>query len=283
LKKDIAYDFQIKHSIVAYSVLAYGITGVIVLPLLLAETGIINTGIPYFLHYLAPYGPLISAVLVSYRERREGGMQNLLQSLGKWRIRSRMILISVLSPWIFFLIAGLIVMRMEGTFPNIDAFGTIPYGDSSCYLTFAGAWMLWILTFGLGEETGWRAFLLPRVQRKFGALTSSLIVAGLWCLWHVPFFFYNPNFQAFGFFGSIMWAIGLMFGSVFLTWIYNSSEGSTLMTIIWHGTFNLFTAAYGQVTENTAGIISMLVILVAVISVVIYGRKDLSDFDRQIV
>ena len=47
------------------------------------------------------------------------------------------------------------------------------------------------MTFGLGEETGWRGFALPRLQRGHSALSATLILWALWALWHLPLFFYS--------------------------------------------------------------------------------------------
>jgi membrane protease YdiL (CAAX protease family) len=38
----------------------------------------------------------------------------------------------------------------------------------------------------LGEEAGWRGFALPRLQNRFSPLTSSLALGFLWANWHVP-------------------------------------------------------------------------------------------------
>ena len=43
-------------------------------------------------------------------------------------------------------------------------------------ITFVGA---------LGEETGWRGYALPQLQRRFSPLASSLILALLWFGWHL--------------------------------------------------------------------------------------------------
>ena len=167
---------------------------------------------------------------------------------------------------------------MGQPWPDLSAFGQVMYLP---YLTIIGAWLLWIFTYGIGEETGWRGFLLPAFQSKFGALRSSFYVSIIWAGWHIPMFLYNENLVALGIIGTAFWFIGLTFGSVLLTWLYNSTKGSILITAIWHGTFNLFTAAAGQAAETASGIISMFVMILVVVIIGVYGRENLSKSERQ--
>jgi hypothetical protein len=94
-------------------------------------------------------------------------------------------------------------------------------------------------------------------------------------------FLYNENLMSLGLVGTVFWVIGLMFGSVLLTWLYNNSEGSILMTALWHGTYNLFTGAVGQAAGLMAGIISMFVMVWVVLILIIYRPKNLSRRERQ--
>jgi membrane protease YdiL (CAAX protease family) len=55
--------------------------------------------------------------------------------------------------------------------------------------------LLLIAVGALGEETGWRGYALPQLQRLFSPLTSSLIIAVLWFGWHLPQFFVIATYR----------------------------------------------------------------------------------------
>lgn len=40
----------------------------------------------------------------------------------------------------------------------------------------------------LPEELGWRGYVLDRLQARWNALVSSLILGAMWALWHLPLF-----------------------------------------------------------------------------------------------
>lgn len=46
-----------------------------------------------------------------------------------------------------------------------------------------------------GEEYGWRYYLQPRLQKRFGLRGGLLVLGAVWGLWHLPlnFFFYSPE------------------------------------------------------------------------------------------
>ena len=269
-----------QRAVVAYVVLAYGMTWMIAIPLALSYHGIIPIDIPLALHYLLPFGPLLSALIMSWILGGSTGLREILGRMSKWRVGLPWIFIAVFSVWGLYLLSGVVLLATGQAWPDIEAFGQVMYLP---YLTFIGAWFLWIFTYGIGEETGWRGFLLPHFQAKYSALTSAILVSIIWAGWHIPMFLYNENFIAMGAFGTVFWVIGLMFGSVLLTWLYNSTKGSILMTAIWHGTFNLFTAAVGQAADTTSAIISMFVMVLVVLIVIVYKPKNLSKEDRQCV
>ena len=97
---------------------------------------------------------------------------------------------------------------------------------------------LWFLTYGLGEETGWRGYALPHLQSSRSATTATLVLALLWAGWHLPAFFYRDTYVAMGLLGFPMFAFSLLFAAMVFTWLYNATGGSVLLVIIFHACFN---------------------------------------------
>ena len=48
-----------------------------------------------------------------------------------------------------------------------------------------------IISGTVGEELGWRGFLLPRLRKHYGPLTAAWVMGSLWSVWHLPAWF-NP-------------------------------------------------------------------------------------------
>jgi membrane protease YdiL (CAAX protease family) len=136
--------------------------------------------------------------------------------------------------------------------------------------------LVWFLTFGLGEETGWRGFALPRLQRGRNALWATVILWVLWTLWHLPLFFYLYDVTVVA--GLV---VGLLAGAIVFTWLYNSSGGSILMTAVWHAAFNFATGCIACKAGTAAAVLSTLVMVWAVVVVIWSKPATLSVIDKQ--
>lgn len=92
----------------------------------------------------------------------------------------------------------------------------------------------------LGEEIGWRGFLVPELYKSQGFTKTSLITGFIWGGWHLPillFADYNsgtPSWYAMPCF--IVMAIGISF---IYTW-FRMKSGSLWTAVILHGSHNLF-------------------------------------------
>jgi uncharacterized protein len=177
----------------------------------------------------------------------------------------------VLAPLVFFAVGVAGAAAAGRHLPGVRELGQINF------LPNLGlwAWLLWTASSGLGEETGWRGYALPRLRAARGPLAASLILAVPWILWHLPAFFYLPNYMSFG----VMlpgFAIGVAAGSVVYTWLYERTGGSILAAALFHGSFNFVTASQAG-TGPVAAVVSTLVMLWAVLIVVRWksGRRPI--------
>lgn len=125
--------------------------------------------------------------------------------------------------------------------------------------------LVWVLTFGLGEEAGWRGWLLPALTRRVSPFRAALIVAGVWIAWHAPAFFFNPTYTSMGA-GIIGWMLALVCGSFLLAWMTLGARGSIVPVLLWHAGFDLLTAA-----DQSAGIIASTISAIVMVQGVLCG------------
>jgi membrane protease YdiL (CAAX protease family) len=105
------------------------------------------------------------------------------------------------------------------------------------------ALMLQVITGAVGEELGWRGYLLPRLEQFAGAPAAVWIMGALWSLWHVPAFF-DRNLPHYFMPMSIVLAFITCFGA-FMGLIFFRAERSILATISAHLTLNIMLALGG--------------------------------------
>jgi membrane protease YdiL (CAAX protease family) len=258
-------------NLIAYFIIAYAISWSIVIPLALSKQGIIPPILPPWAHYFAAYGPMLSAFIVTWISQGRPGLSELGKRMIKWKIPP-IWWITAFSPLIIGLVVVLVLNLINDSKINLSTLGEVnflpPLG--------IGALVLWILTFGIGEETGWRGYALPRLQRARTALSATIILAVFWALWHLPqfFFLFDPAI-------AIGWVIGLFAGAIVLTWLFNSSSGSILIVAIWHGCFNFLTSTNAG-NGILAAVVSAAIMVWAVVVVVLFKPKDLSNQAREI-
>jgi membrane protease YdiL (CAAX protease family) len=149
------------------------------------------------------------------------------------------------------------------------------------YLGIVGAFILWLLTFGLGEELGWRGYALPRLQKRRSALTATLILGVAWAFWHLPAFFYKDTYVAMGLMAGLpLLLISILAASIVFTWLYNSTPGSLLMVILFHAVFDFLSVSRAG-GDNVAVIMSAVVMVWAVLVVILFEPANLVHEKKQ--
>ena len=260
-------------SVAAFCVLAYGISWALWSPLWLAELGWVEGERSYLWHFAGAFGPLLAAVIVAIATEGASGLRRLGSSLIRWQAPLRWWAFTLLFSPGLFLAAAAVMRLVDGEWLDFGQFGSITE-----YPGVAG-WIglpVWILTFGLGEETGWRGYALPRLQQGgWSAMRATYLVGGLWALWHLPTFSYN--YDEFGPFIFIGFFIGIMAGAVLLTSLYNSTGGSLLLCVLWHGIYN---ATVNDADAAVSAAVTAAVIGWAMFAGRRFGPETLAPGDR---
>ena len=90
----------------------------------------------------------------------------------------------------------------------------------------------------LGEELGWRGFLLPALLRERSPLGASIVLAVVGGLWHIPIDL-SAGFGIAGPGAILVRIVFLIPVSILFTWFYLRSKGSVLIAILLHTSVNV--------------------------------------------
>ena len=96
------------------------------------------------------------------------------------------------------------------------------------------------LATGLGEEIGWRGFLVPELFKTTSYTKTSLLVGIIWAIWHFPiliFADYNSGTPAW--YGLSCFTVMVVSISFVFTW-FRLKSGSLWTGAILHASHNLF-------------------------------------------
>ena len=114
---------------------------------------------------------------------------------------------------------------------------------------------------GLSEEPGWRGFALPRLQAKLSPLVSSLILGVFWAVWHAPARFRGIEAKSLSD-TLVEWGLILVV-TVILTWFFNRTKGSILVTALIHPAMN----TTGQFLTGSLGAVILLFVFMLLVIV----------------
>ncbi|QNK83229.1 CPBP family intramembrane glutamic endopeptidase [Nakamurella sp. PAMC28650] len=245
--------------LLAYILLAYGLSWLWLLPLALAGL-VVQQGHGWPTHFPALLGPMVAAVLVA---ARSGSLRRLLTSMVRINVALRWWAWAV-SPLLLLGVA-LIADRIAGR----QLPGTADFAQMSglpLSLGVIGVAAVVLLVNGFGEETGWRGFALPALQRRLSPLRAMLVLSLIWAGWHLPMFLVIDNFRTFTAGTVVGWLLGLMAGSIVLGWLYNRSGGSIALVAVWHAGFDMVTAT-AAASDLVAAVVSTVVMVQAVVLV----------------
>ena len=261
---------SLQKPIVLYIILSYAVTWIWAFGLVvLHQQGHLSVDQLHFYHAFAALGPTFGALVAAQVCYGSAGLAQLWRSIGFPKLNAKTLAI-VLSPLGFFLFGLLLFALIKQEWYDFEAFAAVHWSSMDALVL----WLLPLLTYSIFEEIGWRGFLLPHLQTHYNAWQATIVLAFIWALWHLPFFFYRFEFSLFI---SIGFFFGIFVGTVILTSLYNSSRGLLFPVMLFHF-FNNFCSEFDK--EIVVAVLSTGFVFVAVSVYKRYGPTDLSPVPR---
>ena len=262
-----------RHPIITFFVLTYVFTWAIESPLVFLTDSVTATQ-GLVLVILASNVPSAVAIVLTAIVLGRGALRKLLARLLIWRVSPFWYLVVFLGP--VALTGGVVLLNSLMGGPAL-----------SLGMTLVGAAIFFAFSVvpgsALGEEIGWRGYVLPRLQSRMSALSAALLIAPIWGLWHLPLWLTGDPVKTPTFYVAFFAAVFPM--SVLLTWVYNSTGGSLLMVVILHATVNLPVTLVIDDLGTRGRVPSLLyfglLVVAAIVVVMVAGPKHLSRKHRK--
>lgn len=171
---------------------------------------------------ILPHGPAFAALILIAVTEGRAGLSRWWKRITNWRVS-----------WVWYLVAPAIMIAFQfgGVWLNLLLGATLHPVEWS---TLWPSLIMLVFLGGQWEEPGWTAYALPKLQESFAGrpLLASAILGSLRAIWHLPLVFS----------GAIPWydVVFLSFAFQFMiSWLYNRTNGSALIVILFHFTSNV--------------------------------------------
>ena len=94
----------------------------------------------------------------------------------------------------------------------------------------------------VGEEAGWRGYMMPRLKERLGLLNGRLLGGVIWGVWHWPLMLlvgyeYGTNYLGAPLLGLVVWCVVCFALNTLLDWLYEKT-GCIWVPAIAHGALN---------------------------------------------
>ena len=217
------------------------------------------------LYVIGGFTPSLAAVFLNWR-------RNELRAMWK-RLDPR----AVSLRWHLAILA-VVILGTVGQLCVIQLLGH-PF-DPSLFLTRLVMLLPLLILGPLSKELGWRGYALDRLQSRWNALTSSLILGIVWSLWHLPLFYIVGTSQYLYDISFVGFLLGTTTISVLYTWAYNNTRGSIWSAVFFHWiyTYVLDTLGVGMAPPplDYQWLQYVPYVIITVVVVAIWGPKTLT-------
>ncbi len=273
-------NFVKKYPAISQFVLAMIIGGGMVTPIV---AGLVPSDSMFLL--IAAYSASLAGIILTAIVSGKDGLRKMFGRLLTWRAGIGWWTFALFTFALMYLGGLVLAALVSGSTLNLNLAQPI-------YMFIPLFIMKFFLDAGLGEELGWRGFLLPRLQARHSALVSSIIVGIVWGLWHLPLFMLegmSPTYefgQAYGVIPALLvYTVFIVIPySILFTWVYNNTKGSLLLAFVFHASqawFELFRDP-GNLFGPYLGFAAILTVT-AIVVVLYSGAKNLSRKNERVM
>lgn len=175
------------------------------------------------------FGPLLYAVLLTWYLERANGLRTLFGAYFNWKVPAKWYLMAFSWKFMFTYVGmGIVVLIGLGEWPGFFVNRLITGENPALY----GLLMNFPFIVGIAvvEETAWMKFSVTRLQERYSALASCLIVGLCWGLWYLPMLLLGdgvPDGYTWPMFMASMFAL-----TIFLGWTYNMTHSGTILLVM---------------------------------------------------
>jgi membrane protease YdiL (CAAX protease family) len=198
-------------------------------------------------------------------------VRDLGRRLVLWRVHSWWYLIVLLGPLVFSLIAAAVAMLLGEPWTAVRP-AALTASIPALVLTF----LILVITDGLGEELGWRGYLLPRLLSRYRAVSASLILGFGWWMWHLPLVWTADATLE----GQPLWFLlaDLIAKSMIFTYVFLRTQGSVLIAILLHASTNLFAVSprLGANDDLTLPLVALVLKIALAVALAVRLPRDSS-------
>ncbi|HEY5729101.1 MAG TPA: CPBP family intramembrane glutamic endopeptidase [Anaerolineales bacterium] len=251
-----------RHSLVVGLILMFLYTW----PFDLSNSGILPFKVPFVVGLTLGWGFIFVSLFMTWLTLGKDAMKTFFKRFFLWRVDwkwwlAALLLLPALRFASVFLTSWLTRVPVDFSHPMIRDVVPLDWPLLAMLLP----WILFEVLIN-GEEWGWRGYVLPRLQAKYNALVSSLIVGAIWSVWHLPKFMGT----GLGSERSFLWfTIAHLALAILYTWLYNNTRGSLLLVVLFHATGNTAAVLLPGEFAVPGGIVENLVIVLYVVAAVI--------------
>jgi uncharacterized protein len=183
--------------------------------------------------FVTVWSPTVIALALSFSIEGAPGVRKLLGSLFRGFSKNKWYLIGVLVP-VASVACTIIIARHLHAGADFIPLAALPVTVG-----------LQVFTGAMGEELGWRGFLLSHLERRLTPRIAALVMSITWALWHLPAFFFPGMPQQH--LPPIAFLLMVTAFGIFLALLFNRTRGHVASTMLAHFSFNLSIAVGGAV------------------------------------